>query len=177
MAVASLWWARIPATSAPWRASLGDLASLVPPPSLFIDVLPALILFGFGIGLVVAPLTSTLMSSIPARRAGLGSAINNAMSRVGTPLIGAIIFVVVSATFYGSLSSRAPGLDTSDSAIRAQFAPLNPPKGDVPPDEAAAAREASVDAFRVAALFAAGLLVAGSTANLVGLRGSTTKGR
>ena len=31
----------------------------------------------------MAPLTSTLMSSVPVARAGLGSAINNAISRVG----------------------------------------------------------------------------------------------
>jgi hypothetical protein len=53
---------------------------------------------------------------------------------------------------------------------------LNPPKGDVPPEVAQAAKEASVDAFRVATLLAAVLLVAGSTTNLVGLRGSQHRG-
>lgn len=115
------------------------------------------------------------MSSIPTRNAGIGSAINNALSRVGTPLIGAIIFIVVSATFYGALASRVPGLDTSNPAIRAEYPPLNPPKVDVPPEVAQAAKEASIDAFRVAAISAAGLLVAGSAANLVGLRGAPTR--
>jgi hypothetical protein len=54
---------------------------------------------------------------------------------------------------------------------------MNPPKGDVTPEVAEAAKEASVDAFRVATLIAAVLLVAGSTTNLVGLRGSPAKGR
>ena len=175
MAVALLWWARIPATSAPWQASMGDPASLVPPPSVFIDVLPALVLFGLGIALVVAPLTSTLMSSIETRHAGLGSAINNALSRVGAPLIGAVIFIVVSATFYSGLAARVPGIDPTDPAVRAQYAPLNPPTGQAPPQAVEAAREASVDAFRVAALFGAGLLVAGSAANLFGLRGSPAR--
>jgi EmrB/QacA subfamily drug resistance transporter len=172
MAVGLLWWARIPATSEPWTASLNDLATLVPPPSLFVDVLPALFLFGIGIALVVAPLTSTLMSSIPTRNAGIGSAVNNALSRVGAPLIGAVIFIVVSATFYAGLSSRVPELDTSSAAVRLQYPPLNPPIGDVPPEGAEAAKEASVDAFRVAAILAAVLLVAGSAANLIGLRGA-----
>ena len=174
MAAGVLWWARIPATSTAWQATLGAPATLVPPISVVIDVLPALFLFGLGISLVVAPLTSTLMSSVPTRHAGIGSAINNAVSRVGTPLIGAVIFIVVSATFYGGLAARTD-LDQGDPAVRAQFAPLNPPKGDVPPELAAASTEASVDAFRVAAVFAAVLLVAGSATNLIGLRGSASR--
>jgi hypothetical protein len=114
------------------------------------------------------------MSSIPTRNAGIGSAINNALSRVGTPLIGAVIFIVVSATFYGGLAARVPGIEPTNPAVRAEFPPLNPPKGG-PPETAQAAKEASVDAFRVAELMAAVLLVTGAAANLVGLRGSSPK--
>jgi EmrB/QacA subfamily drug resistance transporter len=170
MTAGSLWWARIPATSEPWRLTPEDPATFIPPVSVFVDVLPALILYGVGISLVVAPLTSTLMSSIPTRNAGLGSAINNALSRVGTPLLGAVIFVLVAASFYSGLQARVPNLDTSDPAVRAVVSPLNPPKPGVPPEVAAAAKETSVDAFRLAALSAAVLLMAGSLANFVGLR-------
>ena len=55
MAVGMLWWARIPPTSEPWLATLDDLSTLLPPPSVLVDVLPALTLFGLGISLVVAP--------------------------------------------------------------------------------------------------------------------------
>jgi EmrB/QacA subfamily drug resistance transporter len=170
MAAGLLWWARIPATSAAWRASLADPGTLLPPVSVLIDVLPALLIFGVGIGFVVAPLTTMLMGSIPTRHAGLGSAINNALSRVGSPLIGAVVFIVVSATFYSALSTRVPDLATSNPVVRAQYPPLNPPTGDVPPQAAEAAKEASVDAFRVATILAAVLLVSGSAANIVGLR-------
>ena len=176
MTAGLLWWARIPATSVPWKASFGDPSTLVPPVSVFTDVLPALLVFGVGIACVVAPLTSTLMGSIPTRNAGLGSAINNALSRVGSPLIGAVVFIVVSATFYGGLSARVPSLDTTDPAVRAQLAPLNPPRGEVPREVAQAATEASVDAFRVAQILAAVLLVGGSAANFVGLRGEMRRG-
>jgi EmrB/QacA subfamily drug resistance transporter len=175
MTVGLLWWARIPASSEPWLASLGNPSTLVPPLSVFVDVLPALIIFGIGIGCVVAPLTTMLMGSIPTRHAGLGSAINNALSRVGSPLIGAVVFIAVSATFYGALTSRVPDIDTSNQVVRAQFPPLNPPNGDVPPESAEAAKAASVDAFRVAAIMAAVLLVSGSAANMVGLRGAPRK--
>jgi EmrB/QacA subfamily drug resistance transporter len=169
MAAGQLWYARIPASSTPWRPVAGDPASLVPPGSYFVDVLPGLLLFGVGISLVVAPLTSTLMGSIPSRHAGLGSAINNALSRVGQPLLGAVIFIAVSATFFSSLGART-GLDTSTQQVREQVSPLNPPEPGVPPEVAAASKDASVDAFHLAAIVTAVLLVGGAAVNYVGLR-------
>ena len=94
MALGLLWYARIPLDSAPWRAALDDPSTLVPPVDVFIDILPFSLLFGLGISCVVAPLTSTLMGSISGRFSGLGSAINNSISRVGQPLLGALIFIV-----------------------------------------------------------------------------------
>jgi hypothetical protein len=169
MAAGQLWYARIPASSAAWLPHGSDPGTFIPPGSYFIDVLPGLLLFGVGISLVVAPLTSTLMSSIPSRNAGLGSAINNALSRVGQPLLGAVIFIAVSATFFSSLGART-GLDTSSPEVRAEVSPLNPPHGSVSPDVATASRDASVDAFHLAAIVTAVLLVAGAGVNYVGLR-------
>ena len=104
------------------------------------------ILFGIGISLVVAPLTSTLMGSVPGRFSGLGSAINNAISRVGQPLLGAIIFIAISATFYSALATSAPDLDTGSAEVRSAFQPLNPPPADATAAQAAAATQASMDA-------------------------------
>jgi EmrB/QacA subfamily drug resistance transporter len=174
MAAGQLWYARLPASSKPWLADLANPATLIPPVDVVIDVLPAVLLFGVGISLVVAPLTSTLMSSIPAGNSGLASAINNALSRVGQPLIGAVIFVAITSSFYSSLAARVPGLDPSDTAIRAAVEPLNPPQPGTSPDVAAAAKEASVDAFHLAALVTVGLLVAGAAANGIGLREQKT---
>jgi EmrB/QacA subfamily drug resistance transporter len=170
MASGQLWFARLPATTTPWIADFGHPATLIPPVDVLRDVLPAILLFGVGISMVVAPLTSTLMGSIPARNSGLGSAINNALSRVGQPLIGALIFVAITASFYSSMATRVPGLDPSDPVVRAAVVPLNPPKAGTPAATAAAAREASVDAFHLAALVSAGLLIAGAAVNGVGLR-------
>jgi len=175
LAAGQLWYARLPATSKPWLADFGHPATLIPPIDVFIDVLPAVIVSGIGISLVVAPLTSTLMSSVPSRNSGLGSAINNALSRVGQPLLGALIFVAITASFYSSMAARVPGLDPSDPAVRSVIVPLNPPKESVAPDVATAAREASVDAFHLAALVSAGLLVAGAVTSGVGLRSGSVK--
>ena len=129
MGVAALWYARIPADSTPWKASLADPASLIPPPSVFVDILPYAIIFGLGLACVVAPLTNALMACVPGRYSGLGSAINNSISRVGQPLLGAIIFIALSATYYATLGNLAPGLDTESTGVRSVFQPLNPAAG------------------------------------------------
>lgn len=47
------------------------------------QVLPALTVFGIGLGLTVSPLTATILGAIEPERAGIASATNNAISRVG----------------------------------------------------------------------------------------------
>src|SRR4029077_8124413 len=126
MATGLLWYSRIPADSAPRKAAVDDPASLIPPLGTITDILPYARLFGVGISLVVAPLTSTLMGSISGRYSGVGSAINNSISRVGQPLLGALIFIPISAAYSASLRA-ATGTATSDSPARRMFQPLTPP--------------------------------------------------
>ena len=170
MAIGLLWWARLPADSDPWKASIQEPSTLFPPVDVLIDVLPAVLLFGIGISLVVAPLTTSLMGSVSGRVSGLASAINNSVSRVGSPLMGAIIFIAVSATFYNVLGSLAPSLATSSPEVRAAFQPLNgPPKGALP-ELVLASTNASIEAFHVVTLTCAALLVVGAIVSWIGLR-------
>jgi predicted MFS family arabinose efflux permease len=170
MGAGLLWLARVPADSQPWRASLADPASLLPTASVVVDLVPAVLLFGVGITLLVAPLTTALMTSVPTRNSGLASAINNAISRIGPLLAGAVIFIAVTAGFYSSMATRVPGLDTGSAAVRAQIQPLNPPKPGVPEAQVQAARQASTDAFHFAMLIAAALCIGGGVVNAVGIR-------
>jgi len=170
MAAGLLWLTRIPSTSAPWLAKPEDPASLLPPGSYLVDVLPAMVVFALGISMLVAPLTTALMGSVPTRNSGLASAINNAISRIGPLLAGAVIFIGVSASFYGALHDRVPSLDTSSAQVREAIPPLNAPKPGVPDEQVAAAREASASAYHLAMLIAAALCVAGAITNAVGIR-------
>jgi EmrB/QacA subfamily drug resistance transporter len=51
--------------------------------SYLTGVLPAVLLFGLGLATTVAPLTTTALASVPEDHAGLASAINNDVARVG----------------------------------------------------------------------------------------------
>jgi EmrB/QacA subfamily drug resistance transporter len=170
MTAGALWWLRVPAGSTPWLARINDPASLMPPLATLTDPLPAILVFGIGIALVVAPLTSTLMGSVPIERAGVASAINNALSRVGQPLVSAAIFILVTDRFYASLAARVPGLDPKAPGLRESVQPLNAPGAGVDAAIAEAARLASAEAFHAAILVVAGLLLAGALVNWVGLR-------
>jgi len=59
--------------------------------SYVVNVLPAVVVFGVGLAITVAPLTSTAMSSAPAQHAGIASAVNNDLSRFGGLLAVAIL--------------------------------------------------------------------------------------
>jgi len=176
MAAGLLWLARIPSTSPAWAADIANPASLVPPSGVLIDLLPSVLAFGIGISLVVAPLTSALMSSVAVRFAGVASAINNALSRVGSPLLSAVIFIVVSGTFYSTLAAKVPGVDSASPELRQMVQPIDRPDSSIPPDIQTAAREASTDAFHVATVTCAVLLAAGAAVNFVGLRGGREAG-
>ena len=173
MALGLLWLARIPAESDPWLADLTAPATLVPPIDTLIDVLLAMVVFGLGISLLVAPLTTALMSSIPVRRAGLGSAINNAISRVGAPLVSAVLFIAITASFYPLLAERVPGL-TPEEARAAEIQPLASVPDGTEAEIEVAAREASTDAFHLAMLVSAALLLVGAAVSAVGIRNPST---
>jgi hypothetical protein len=163
------WLARIPADSSAWQLAIGEPATWLPSTGYLADVLPAQLVYGFGISIMVAPLTTALMRSVPARQAGLASAINNALSRVGPQLAGALVFVVVTASFYGVLAERVPSLDVGSAIVREQIPPLRQPSGELPAEQLSAAREASTEAFHLAMLVAALMVAAGAAVNWFGI--------
>jgi EmrB/QacA subfamily drug resistance transporter len=177
MATGLILLARIPAESTAWRVDGADLGTLVPPAATLVDVLVPLVIFGVGISMLVAPLTTALMSSVPVRNAGLGSAINNAISRVGSPLVSAVLFIAITATFYPTLAGLVPDLDVNDPQVREEVQPLTSVKPGTDPALADASREASTDAFHLAMLVAAGLLVAGAALNGAGIRNPSRAAR
>ena len=152
---------------------------LIPPVDALIDVLPSSSSSGSGSRCVVAPLTSTLMGSVPGRFSGLGSAINNSISRVGA-----------AAPRRADLhrDQRHVLLRVARLGARARHDRSARPRG-VPAAQPAAARrrrrtqvaavdQASIDAFHLAMLVCAGLLVVGRrVSSWSGLREAETAAR
>ncbi|SEM07804.1 drug resistance transporter, EmrB/QacA subfamily [Blastococcus sp. DSM 46786] len=80
-------------TGGPLVAAAGVLLMLRigPDASYLLDVLPAALLFGAGLTLLVAPLTATVLDSAADRYAGLASGVNNAVARAAGLLAVAVV--------------------------------------------------------------------------------------
>lgn len=61
----------------------------------WLQVLPGVIVFGAGLTVTVSPLTSAVLGSVPIERSGTASAINNAVARLSSLVIVALLAVIV----------------------------------------------------------------------------------
>src|SRR3954449_4808970 len=78
-------------------------------PDYWTDILPGVLVFGLGLSLTVAPLTATVLGGVAEEHAGIASAINNAVARIGGLLAVAAIGAVVAAAYSNALDDRVPG--------------------------------------------------------------------
>ena len=92
-AVAQRTGPRLPMTMGPLIAAAGLtlMARVVPGATYLGAVLPAVVVFGLGLAITVAPLTSAVLSAVPDTYAGTASGVNNALSRVAGLLAVAVL--------------------------------------------------------------------------------------
>jgi EmrB/QacA subfamily drug resistance transporter len=81
-----------------------------------VDILPAMVLFGLGLSLTVAPLTTTVLDSVEERHVGVASGVNNAVARVAGVLAIAALGAVISAQFASSHDESVAGDQPSPQA-------------------------------------------------------------
>lgn len=88
---------RLPLSLGPLILAGGVLLMLRigPGTSYWLDVLPAVTVFGLGLSLLVAPLTATVLAAAPDEHAGIASGVNNAVARAGSLLAVAALPVAV----------------------------------------------------------------------------------
>ncbi len=128
------------------------------PEAYWVTYFPAVVGIGIGMGITVAPLTTTVMNAAPSDRSGVASGINNAVTRSSQVLSTALIGALALSIFALALQSRTDTLSLpveSQAALldsASDFGNTQPPPG----LDAAAAAEvqaaidwAFVDAFRL----------------------------
>lgn len=84
---------RLPMTVGPLVAAvgLGLMAAIEPGARYLTTALPGIVVFGVGLGITVAPLTTAVLAAAPSRYAGVASGVNNAVARTAGALAVAIL--------------------------------------------------------------------------------------
>jgi EmrB/QacA subfamily drug resistance transporter len=79
------------------------------------SVLPAVVVFGLGLSLVVAPITATVLAAADERHAGVASGVNNAVARTaGLAAVAALPLIVgLSGSDYESPAAITDGFHTA----------------------------------------------------------------
>lgn len=140
----------------------------------WVDLLPAIVVFGLGLSVTVAPLTAAILGDVPKEQAGIASAINNAVARIAGLLAIAAVGAIVALQFSHALRSNPICYSIpSEAFAQAEDRPLvtTPPK----PYQHNAAfqsalKNASVSAFHAGIATTAGLVIAGGLVSLAGIR-------
>jgi EmrB/QacA subfamily drug resistance transporter len=143
------------------------------------ELLPALLVFGLGLSMTVAPLTSTVLGAVDETHAGVASGVNNAIARIAGLLAIAVLGAFVTSQFSSVLDSRL-GCRPLSPAARAAVAEARDrslttaPAQRVPHPERPLVRkaleDASASAFRVGLGIGALLVLAGGVVSLVGIQ-------
>ncbi|MGB3684310.1 MAG: MFS transporter [Ornithinimicrobium sp.] len=86
-----------------------------PNASYLADVLPGVAVFGFGLAIMVAPLTATALAAAPDEHAGLASGVNNAVARAAGLVAIALLPAVsgIGEADYTEPAAFNAGFDTS----------------------------------------------------------------
>ena len=92
------------------------------------EVLPALLVFGLGLAMLVAPLTATVLGAVEEDHAGVAAAVNTTLSRVAQLFAVAVLGAVVSLAFASRVDAtlRRSAIDPAGRAAisRAKRQPL-----------------------------------------------------
>jgi len=140
------------------------------------QLFPAIILFGLGLSVTVAPLTAAILGDVQPDEAGIASAVNNAVLRVAGLVAVAVIGAVVALQFSSAVEHNLKLSVPASVVVAAKQIPLqvSPP---APYQHDAAFRavlaRASVSAFHAGIIAMASLMIAGGLISFVGIKNPT----
>ena len=135
------------------------------------QLFPPIILFGVGLAITVAPLTSAILGDVTPSQAGIASAVNNAVARIAGLIAVAAVGAVVAAQFNSSLAQSNTFTEGQLKVLRQTPLQVKQPANwEWGFENTQALDNASVSAFHAGIVTIAGLLIAGGVVSLIGIR-------
>jgi MFS family permease len=171
--------AKVPLVVSSLAVTMGFLLFALPGAehsSYWTSFFPAMVVQGFGMALIITPLTAVALGSVEGKHSGVASGVNNAAARVAGLLAVAVLGVFAYGAFSANLDTRLDGMNLSGEvrsemeAAKAQLGAAEAPEG---VDAGTAARieravdEAFVAGFRTVMLISSGLALASALAAAV----------
>jgi MFS transporter, DHA2 family, multidrug resistance protein len=126
---------------------------------------------GLGMGFALATASAAALGALPAERAGVGSAVIQAVNKVGAPFAAAILGSVLNATYRGQLQLAGVPAKVADAARDSVFAGVAAAQQLGSPSLLDSVRAAFVDGMDVMLWVCAAIAVAGIVLALVFLPG------
>ena len=174
--------AKLPLIVGPAIAAAGFILFTLPGigGSYWTTFFPAVMVMGFGMSLVIAPLTTTALNAVEGQHSGLASGVNNAVSRTASLLSIAVLGIFVFTAFSNTLDARMAKLDLSPAVVQqmdAQKADLGAAQAPRGVDAATqreinrAVDESFVAGFRSVMFIAAGLALASALVSALIIEG------
>jgi EmrB/QacA subfamily drug resistance transporter len=171
--------AKVPLVVSSLAAAVGFVLFALPGAdhgSYWTSFFPAMVVQGFGMALIITPLTAVALGSVEGEHSGVASGVNNATARVAAPLAVAVLGVFVFGAFSTSLDTRLDSMNLPSEvrsemeAAKADLGAAEAPEG-VDAETAAhierAVDEAFVAGFRTVMLVCVGLSLASALAAAV----------
>jgi len=141
------------------------LATMVSVEGGYLSLLPGLMVFGVGVGLLMSPSTAAITEALPAEKQGVASALNDTVRELGGALGIALLGSLINSGYRSSVSSATEGLSPElahqvEDGIGSALA-AGPKLGADGPAILDAAREALVEGWQHAMWFGVGLAAIG----------------
>jgi hypothetical protein len=161
----------------PLVAGCGFLLMLRLPASVdyWTQLFPAILVFGLGLSMTVAPLTAAILGDVPPEQAGIASAVNNAVSRIAGLVAVAAVGAVVAAQFGTALGHDRLTVPAGTLQKAKQASLVTTPPAPYQHDSTfhASLTSASVSAFHAGVIVVAVLVMAGGVVSLIGIQNPT----
>ncbi len=146
----------------------------ITPTAQWWQIVPGIFIYGFGVGLATAQLTSVVLKDVPLDQSGQGSGTQSTSRQIGSALGIAILGTVLFTSLGAGLQAKLDERHEIPAATATQIvdAVVDSAGGAIPAldaksaDVAADARQAFSDATRLGAFTAAGFLALGFLATL-----------